>query len=85
MTAILAERVHANTARKHFENGGRVLVTETDEANFVVVTPGTTWHSRETTTWEELSSQVRMWRSRYPRQRYYIIPDTAPVGPPVSR
>lgn len=29
--------------------------------------------SDSTTTWNELAAQVRMWRNRYPNQRYYVV------------
>ena len=69
----MARRVKFHEARRHFEAGGRVLVSEYGHEPFHVVTEMTTAHSRETTTWEALAATVREWRCRYPGQRFYVI------------
>ena len=69
----MARRVKFHEARRHFEAGGRVLVSEYGHEPFAVVTEMTTTHSRETTTWEALAATVREWRGRYPNQRFYVV------------
>jgi hypothetical protein len=71
--AVMARRVKFHEARRHFAAGGRVLVSEYGHEPFVVVTELTTTHSARTTTWEALAAEVRMWRSRYPYQRFYVV------------
>lgn len=68
-----ATRVKFHEARKHFENGGSVLVSEYGREESRPVTTSTTTHSSETITWDELAGMVREWRSRYPNQRFYVI------------
>jgi hypothetical protein len=68
----MARRVMTPEARRHFEAGGRVLVSEYGHEPYVAVTELTTTHSRETTTWEALAATVREWRGRYPNQRFYV-------------
>jgi hypothetical protein len=81
MAETFARRVTIHEARRHFESGGAVLVSEYGTETLIPVTPITTTHNRETITWAALVEQVRMWRSRYPRQRYYVIPaSTAQEG-----
>lgn len=68
-----ARRVKFHDARRHFEAGGTVLVSEHGHARTRPVFSSTTTHDRTTTTWDELATQVREWRSRYPNQRFYIV------------
>jgi hypothetical protein len=71
--ATMARRVKFHDARRHFAAGGRVMVSEYGSEPFVLVTPSSTTHSSESTTWDELADTVRMWRNRYPNQRFYIV------------
>lgn len=68
-----ARRVHKNEAKAAFENGQSILVSEYGHEATQTVTTWTTTHTRETTTWAELDEQVRMWKGRYPNQRFYIV------------
>ncbi len=68
-----ADRVTFHDARRHFEAGGEVLVSEYGHEVSRSVSTDTTTHTRDTTTWEQLAEQVRMWRGRYPNQRFYIV------------
>jgi hypothetical protein len=77
----MARRVKFHDARRHFESGGTVLVSEYGGEPFRVVTSQTTTHSRDTTTWQSLAETVSMWRNRYPNQRFYIVEDAAPACP----
>jgi hypothetical protein len=81
LTRSMARRVEFLEAKRHFKAGGRVLVSEYDDEPFVVVTELTTTHSLETTTWEALAATVREWRSRYPRQRFYVVEEPAAAEP----
>ena len=74
-TVPMARRVKFHEARRHFEAGGRVLVSEYGQEQFAVVTDSTTTHSSQTTTWDALAATVREWRSRYPGQRFYVVGD----------
>jgi hypothetical protein len=74
--AVMARRVKFHEARRHFEAGGRVLVSEYGHEPFVVVTALTTAHSSQTTTWDALAATVREWRSRYPNQRFYVVEES---------
>lgn len=66
-------------ARRAFASGAKVVVTERPEGPERVVWSTTTTNDRDSGTWEELAAQVRMWRSRYPRQSFYVL-DVAEVG-----
>lgn len=68
-----ATRVHFHDARRHFEAGGEVVVSEYGEQLEFDVTASTTTHTKESTTWADLVEQVRMWKGRYPNQRYYVV------------
>lgn len=68
-----ADRVTYWEAKKHFEAGGKVVVSEYGALSRLPVGKLTVYHTKETIAWEELHAQVRMWRNRYPNQRYYII------------
>jgi hypothetical protein len=70
----IARRVTMTEAKAHFDAGGDVLVSEHGQAS-VTVGPSSTVHNFRTTTWKELREQVASWRTRYPNQRYYIVPD----------
>lgn len=79
-----AQRVTMHEARRHFEAGGDVLVSERGHERTQLVGPDTTTHNRERTTWEELAATVKEWRNRYPNQRFYVVeevpaPDVAPL------
>jgi hypothetical protein len=60
-------------ARDHFRGGGTVLVAEDGNWQTIKVTPMTVVHDHTTITWDELVESVRMWKSRHPYQRYYIV------------
>ncbi len=68
-----ADLVTFYEARRHFNAGGEVMVTERNEGPSVPVSTLSTTHTNKTTTWNYLADQVRMWRSRYPGQRFYIV------------
>lgn len=72
-TTTTARRVKFHDARRHFESGGIVVVSEYGHEETLAVGSWTTVHTREDTTWAELVEQVRMWSGRYPNQRYYIV------------
>ena len=81
-TVLTAKRVTMNEARRWFEAGGGVLVSEYGHKSTIPVGPSTTTHSRNTTTWEELRRQVNEWRGRYPNQRCYkVVAVGDPYGP----
>ena len=69
----LADRTTVAEARRNFAAGGGVLVSEHGHEPRQVVYLDTTFHTRETTTWEALCSDVRQWRNRYPNQRFYVL------------
>lgn len=69
----VAYRVTIHEARRHFEQGGAVLVSERGHEPSTVVGPSTVTHTRETTTWDALVEQVREWRGRNPNQRFYTL------------
>lgn len=71
-----AQRVTRPEAKRHFDDGGSVLVSEYGDERTCRVHVGTTVHSNQTTTWADLVEQVDMWRNRYPNQRFYVIPGT---------
>ena len=60
-------------AKRHFADGEMVLVSEHSDYYTFPVSCNLITHTRETTTWDELADQVRMWRTRYPNQRFYIV------------
>ena len=70
---LTAQRVTMNVAKRWFDRGGAVLVSDQGHLSTIPVGPGTTTHSRNTTTWDALRAEVNMWRSRYPNQRYYKV------------
>ena len=69
----IAKRVSVHQARRAFANGESVLVDDLGRREQIEVTANTQTHSRETTTWETLTAQVREWRGRYPGQRFYVV------------
>lgn len=75
---IVATRATMHEAKRHFEAGGAVLVSEHGHEPTQTVTAITTTHDRTRTTWDALAAMVKEWRNRYPNQRFYVIP--APVG-----
>jgi hypothetical protein len=75
-----ATRVTFWEARRAFTAGDVVIVTENDEGSQIHVWDSTTTHDRTTTTWTWLAEQVRTWRNRYPRQRFYIVEHTDTDG-----
>lgn len=77
MSDTIAHRVKRHEARRHFENGGSVLVSERGHELTVSVSASTTTHTNSTTTWDELTASVKMWGNRYPNQRFYIIANHA--------
>ena len=77
----VADRVPIHEAKRHFADGGAVIVSERGWEPTCTVYLGTTFHTRETTTWEALTTLVNEWRGRYPSQRYYIL---RPVDIPLT-
>jgi hypothetical protein len=71
---IIATRCTMHEAKRHFEAGGAVLVSEYGHEPTQTVTPITTTHDRTRTTWDDLATMVNEWRNRYPNQRFYIVP-----------
>jgi len=71
-----AERVTWHQARRAFNDGRTVLVSEHGERPTCQVWSTSTTHTRDSTTWTTLAEQVRMWSNRYPRQRFYVLPAT---------
>jgi hypothetical protein len=69
----VADRVTKHDARRHFEAGGAVVVSEHGHELTHSIYVDTTFHSRETTSWEHLAELVREWRGRYPYQRFYVL------------
>lgn len=69
-----ARRVKQNEAKAHFDAGGGVAVSEHGHLTELAITAGSTVHTKETTTWADLVADVRMWRSRYTNQRFYVVP-----------
>jgi hypothetical protein len=72
--SIIATRATMHEAKRHFEAGGAVLVSEYGHEPTQTVTPITTTHDRTSTTWDALAADVKEWRNRYPNQRFYIVP-----------
>lgn len=72
---IIATRCTMHEAKRHFEAGGAVLVSEYGHEPTQTVTPITTTHDRTRTTWDDLATMVNEWRNRYPNQRFYIVPN----------
>lgn len=71
---VVATRVTMHEAKRHFEAGGAVLVSEYGHEPTQTVTAITTTHDRTRTTWDALAADVKEWRNRYPNQRFYIVP-----------
>lgn len=88
----VATRVTMHEAKRHFEAGGAVLVSEYGHEPTQTVTAITTTHDRTRTTWDALAADVKEWRNRYPNQRFYIVPrpgvvavdDARPADPEVA-
>ena len=66
-------------AKRHFEAGGAVLVSEYGHEPTQTVHPNST-HDRTRTTWDALAADVKEWRNRYPNQRFYIVPNAETVA-----
>jgi hypothetical protein len=64
MTTTLAHRATLTDARHAFESGAAVLVSEHGHDETRPVGPSTVTHTRDTTTWAELTAQVSMWLDR---------------------
>lgn len=71
---IIATRCTMHEAKRHFEAGGAVLVSEYGHEPTQTVRPDSTTHDRTRTTWDALAAMVKEWRNRYPNQRFYIVP-----------
>lgn len=71
---VIAKRVTMHEAKRHFEAGGAVLVSEYGHEPTQTVRPDSTTHDRTRTTWDALAADVKEWRNRYPNQRFYIVP-----------
>lgn len=69
----IAERAKFHDARRWFEAGGTVLVSEYGHEPTRPVTNISTTHNRESIAWDDLVYYVREWRNRYPNQRFYIV------------
>lgn len=72
-TARVARRVKMNEAKRHFNSGGEVLVSERGHELELPVHRTSTTHTSSSTTWAELTATVREWRNRYPNQRFYVV------------
>jgi hypothetical protein len=70
---LTAIRVTMHEARRAFDAGRPVLVSEFGREPTTRVTRLSMFHTKETTTFEALREQVNMWRNRYPNQRYYVV------------
>jgi hypothetical protein len=68
-----ATRVTIWQAKREFNRGGIVLVSEHGHEATRLVYPHTVTHSRDTSDWNALAADVSMWRNRYPNQRYYTV------------
>jgi len=68
-----AQRVKFHEARRHFLAGGEVLVSEYGHERTRPVGGLTTTHKGGQDEWDALVEQVRMWRGRYPNQRFYVV------------
>lgn len=75
-TDTIARRAKFHDARRHFAQGGAVLVSEYGHELSRPVRASTTVHTNATTTWDALANEVREWRNRYPNQRFYVVPTT---------
>ena len=76
---VIATRVTMHEAKRHFEAGGAVLVSEYGHEPTQTVHPNST-HDRTRTTWDALAADVKEWRNRYPNQRFYIVPNAETVA-----
>lgn len=69
-----ARKVTMPQARKAYRVGAVVIVTERPEGDVIPVYRMTTTNSnRNGRTWEQLHQDVMDWRSRYPRQTFYVV------------
>lgn len=70
---MIATRATYGDAKRAFQSGSAVLVSEYGHELTRPVSRDTTVHTRDSITWDKLRAQVNMWRGRYPGQRYYIV------------
>jgi hypothetical protein len=70
----VAQRTTMQEARAHFDAGGDVLVSERGHEKTFPVTPTTIFYNNKKIGWDGLRKMVAEWRTRYPNQRYYIVP-----------
>lgn len=70
---LWAYRVTQHEAKRRFAEGFEVAVSERGHELSFPVSTMTGTHHRSSTTWAELVAQVRMWRNRYPNQRFYVV------------
>lgn len=70
---LTAVRVTMHEARRAFDAGREILVSEFGNERMTRVTRLTMTHTRESTTFEALRAQVNLFRNRYPNQRYYVV------------
>lgn len=70
---LTARRVTINEARRAFEAGREILVSEYGHKRTVPVTRLTMTHTKDRTTFDALRAEVNSWRGRYPNQRYYVV------------
>jgi hypothetical protein len=70
---LTARRVTMHEARRAFDAGREILVSEYGDEPKHAVTRENMTHSKTSTTFEALRAQVNDWRGRYPNQRYYIV------------
>lgn len=67
-----AHRVKIGEARRHFEAGGAIAVSDQGHEESFGVYPITVTHDKSRTEWQALRAEVAMWRNRYPNQRFYV-------------
>jgi len=68
-----ADKVTMHQARRAFQSGAQIIVTEQPKGETIPVWTTTTVNTNQATTWTELHDQVKMWRNRYPRQTFYVV------------
>lgn len=68
----VARRISAREAKAIFDDGGTILVSERPEKDFVV-DHMTNVINNTNYKWDELVTQMEVWRNRYPNQRFYFV------------
>jgi hypothetical protein len=68
-----AERVSVEDAKEVFELGGEIAISEHGWRRQILITDQTPVHTHQTTTWSDLTEQVREGRKVYSSQRLYIV------------